>query len=370
MKKYFFIILLSDYANAQDPTFSDPINNRSYFHPTSLSVLRGIEGGGNYQTNMVGVLPIIRTGYCYFNCSYKFKDKVYLGQGFSYLNDAEGKNPQIKTSSFKANIINFRWFYKKWEVVNCDNFQNKPFVAMGLYLGWFTKSLNTGDLIFSKQIEAWSSTPVSNSDYSLYNRRTRADIGGNFQVKFPISKYAKTNYNWIGNISASVHHLQSPRNNMDADTEASFVKNGGGISLPRYSVYIFSVIHTNPNILSKEFYAQIETQRPIKRIVIGTNFFIKGGLISIGAAFSSYNIENYRKNVNTFISTINFVIINPSKNGSSAIFTKFFISYTSVLSGLGYAPIINKYGSIQVGFKMSVNSGCSYDKVVCPPTLF
>jgi len=241
---------------------------------------------------------------------------------------------------------------------------------MGLYFGWFTKSLNTDDLIFSKQIEAWSSTPVSNSDYSLINRRTRADIGGNFQLKFPISKYANTNYNWIGNIAASVHHLQSPRNNMDADTEASFVKNGGGISLPRYSVYTFSLINTNPNILSKEFYAQIETQRPIKRIVIGTNFFIKGGLISIGAAFSSYNIENYRKNVNTFISTINFIIIKPSKNGSSAIFTKFFISYTSVLSGVGYVPIINKYGSIQVGFKMSVNSGCSYDKVVCPSTLF
>jgi len=357
------LALLSFDANAQDPTFSDPINNRSYFHPTSLTVLKGIEGGGNYQTNMVGVLPIIRTGYCYFNGSYKVNDKVYIGHGLSYLNDAEGNNPQIKTSNFKANIINFRWFYKKWEGLNCDNYQNKPFVAMGLYLGCFTKSLNTGDLIFSKQIEAWSSTPVLSSDYSLYNRRTRADIGGNFQIKFPILKYANTNYYWSGNISASVHHLQSPRNNVNANTEASFVKNGGGVSLPRYSVYTFSLIHTNPNILSKEFYLQIETQRPIKRIVVGTHFFIDKKL-SIGTAFSSNNIEHYRKNVNTFIVTINF-ILKDLDQGSGVILRKFFISYTSVLSGVGYVPMVNKYGSIQVGFKLSKNNDCNFKTTIC-----
>ncbi len=364
MKKYFFIILLSDYANAQDPTFSDPINNRSYFHPTSLTVLKGIEGGGNYQTNMVGVLPIIRTGYFYFNSSYKANDKVYIGHGLSYLNDSEGKNPQIKTSSFKANIINFRWFYKKHEGLNCDNYQNKPFVAMGLYLGWFTKSLNTADLVFSKQIEAWSSTPVLNNDYSLYNRQTRADIGVNFQLKFPISKLFFINSEaWSGNILASVHHLQSPRNSVDANTEASFVKNSAGVSLPRYSVYTFSLINTNPKRLTKEFYSQIETQRPIKRIVIGTHFFIDRKL-SIGAAFSSYNIEHYRKNVNTFIGTISF-ILKPLDKGSSVILRKFFISYTSVLSGLGYAPMVNKFGSIQVGFKLSKNNDCNFKTTIC-----
>jgi hypothetical protein len=363
VKKYFFIILLSDYANAQDPTFSDPINNRSYSHPTSLTVLKGIEGGGNYQTNMVGVLPIIRTGYCYFNGSYKVDKGVYIGHGLSYLNDSEGKNPQIKTSSFKANIINFRWFYKKYEGLNCDNYQNKPFIAMGLYLGWFTKSLNTGDLVFSKQIEAWSSTPVLNNDYSLYNRQTRADIGGNLQFKFPISKLLRLRSDaWSGNISASVHHLQSPRNSVDANTEASFVKNGAGVSLPRYSVYSFSLINTDPTRLTKEFYAQIETQTPIKRIVIGTHFFIDRKL-SIGAAFSSYNIEHYRKNVNTFIVTINFISKKTSTKG--VILRKFFISYTSVLSGLGYAPMVNKFGSIQVGFKLSKNNDCNFKTTIC-----
>ena len=366
--KYLILIItifVFDISKAQDPTFSDPINNRNYFHPTSLTVLKGIEGGGNYQSNLVGVLPNPRTGYFFVNAAYKVNKGVYIGHGLSYLNDAEGKNPQIKTNSFKANIINFRWFYKKYEGLNCDNFQNKPFVAMGLYLGFFTKSLTTSDLIFSKQIEAWSSTPISTSDLSLYNRQTRADIGGNVQFRFPISKLFFFNSDaWSGDISASVHHLQSPRNGLDGNTEASFVKNVGGVSLPRYSVFTFSLINTNPTSLTKEFYSQVEIQRPIKRIVVGTHFFIDKSF-SIGAAFSSYNIEQYRRNVNTFISTINFML-KPLDKGKSVILRKFFISYTSVLSGVGYAPFVNKFGSIQVGFKISKNNDCNFKTTLCP----
>jgi len=348
---------------SQDATFSDPLNNKSYFHPTNINVLKGFEAGCNYQTNLLGVVPNPQTGFFYFNGSYKINNKVFLGQGFSIMNDVEGKTPQLRTTSFKANLINFKWFYKKNDGLNCENFFNRPLISMGLYAGFFSKSINSSELIFSKQIESWSSTPVSTSQLQMYDSQTRADIGGNIQIRFPISNLFIFNSDtWSGDLSYSVHHLQSPSRNRVANTEASFIIQNQNIILPRYNVLSFYLL--NKNLKSQEIFVQYEFQRPIKRLSAGINFFLNSQL-SMCTALSSYKLDDWQKNINTLITTINFF---PPKlaNREMVKSYKLFFTYTSVLSGVGYAPLINKFGSIQVGIKFFRNNDCNQKTNDCP----
>jgi hypothetical protein len=351
----------SENVSAQDATFSDPLNNRTYFHPTLINVLKGIEAGCSGQTNLVGVQPNPKTAFVYVNGSYKISKNFYCGHGLSITNDKEGNSPSISTTSIKVNAVNLRWFYKKFEGLNCDNYQNKPYVSMGLYIGMFNKSLNSGDLIFSKQITEWSANPISTADIELYKSVNKTDIGGNIEIRFPISKLFLFNRdNWSGNLCYSVHHLQSPTNSIKA-TEASFLIQNQNVVLPRYNVYTLSIL--NKVALSRELFIQYERQKPIQRIIIGTNFFLHKQF-SLTLAASNYNVHSWIKNVNTIITTVNFFTPKIEKSKSTSIY-KFYFSYTSVISGLGISPVVNKFGSVQVGIKFSKNTDCNFLTTEC-----
>ena len=356
------LIFTDTKTSAQDATFSDPINNKTYFHPGVSSVLKGIEAGCSAQTNFVGVQPNPKTGFIYLNGSYKISKKFYAAHGISILNDREGKYPQINTTSIKVNMINLRWFYKKFEGLNCDNFLNKPFFSMGFYLGMFNKSINTSDLVFSQQIADWSATPISSSNIELYSSINKTDMGGNIEFRFPISKLFFINKDdWSGSLCYSVHHLQST-NNRIKPTEASFVILHQNVVLPRYHIFTFSILSKGK--LNREIFIQYERQRPIQRILTGVNVFLHPQL-SLTLAASNHTFVNWTKNINSLICTAN-LFPNKREKGRNTSIYKLFFSYTSVISGIGISPIINKYGSFQIGIKFSKNYDCNFSTTDCP----
>lgn len=356
------VVSICNNANAQDATFSDPINNKTYFHPGVTSVLKGTEAGCSAQTNFVGVQPNPKAGFIYLNGSYKISKKFYASHGLSVLNDREGKSPQINTTSIKANMINLKWFYKKFEGINCDNFLDKPYFSMGFYLGMFNKSINTSDLIFSQQIVDWSATPISSSNIELYSSINKTDVGGNIEFRFPISELFFINKdNLSGSLCYSVHHLQST-NNRIKPTEASFVIQNQNIVLPRYHIFTFSLL--SKENLNKELFLQYERQRPIQRIMTGVNVFLHPQL-ALTVAVSNYTFVNWTKNINSLICTAN-LFSNKREKGRDTSIYKFFFSYTSVLSSIGISPIVNKYGSFQVGIKFSKNYDCNFSTTDCP----
>jgi hypothetical protein len=259
-------------------------------------------------------------------------------------------------------MINLKWFYKKFEGLNCDNFLDKPYFSMGLYLGMFNKSINTSDLVFSQQIVEWSATPISNSNIELFSSVNKTDVGGNIEFRFPISELFSINRdNLSGSLCYSVHHLQST-NNRIKPTEASFVIQNQNIVLPRYHIFTISLL--SKENLNKELFLQYEHQRPIQRVMAGVNVFLHPQL-ALTLAVSNHTFLNWTKNINSLICTAN-LFTNKKEKGRDTSIYKFFFSYTSVLSGIGISPIVNKYGSFQIGIKFSKNYDCNFSTTDCP----
>lgn len=361
-----FIMLASKSLSAQDGTFSDPLNNKAYFHPTFTGILKGFECGLSTQSTHIGVQPSPLTSFAYVNGSYKIgKTAFYAGHGVSFNHDAEGAAPRINTTGFKLNAINMKWFYGKNEKIDCDNYFRKPFVAMGFYIGMFNKSIGSGDLIFSKQLVDWSNRPINNSIPNLLPSTTKTDFGGNFEFRFPISQLFMLNRDqWTGSMSYSVHHLQSAPNSNKA-TEASFLAGNQNVLLPRYHVYTLTVL--NRSRLSKEMFFQWEYQRPVRRVMAGINFFVVSRF-SMTVAASSHTIMKWSKNINTVIFTANYYTFNQNSVRHQDFF-KFFFTYATVVNGLGISPVINRFGSIQIGMKYSRNTRCKFTTNDCPDFL-
>jgi hypothetical protein len=351
---------------AQDGTFSDPLNNKAYFHPTHTGILKGFVAGISMQSAYIGVQPSPVTSFAYLNGSYKIgKTAFYCGHGVSFNRDAEGAAPRINTTGIKINAINMKWFYGKNEKIDCDNYYRKPYLSMGFYIGVFNKSIGSGDLIFSKQLVDWSNKPINNSIPNLIPSSTKTDFGGNIELRFPISQLFMLNRDqWTGSISYSVHHLQSAPKSSKA-TEASFLAGNQNVLLPRYHVYTLSLLHRSR--LSKEIFMQWEYQRPVRRIMAGINFFIISRF-SMTVAASSHTMLKWSKNINTLIFTANYFTYNQNSVRHQDFF-KFFVTYATVVNGLGISPVINRYGLFQIGMKYSRNTRCKFTTNECPDFL-
>ena len=346
---------------AQDANFQTPLNNKTFFHPSHIGILRGVEGGIYSQTIFFGVRPNPINNHAFISGSYKIGKGFYCGQGLSVNYDGEGASPRISTTSIKLNAVNIRWFYRKHEKINCDNYYTLPNVSMGYYLGVFNKSINNGEMIFSKQIVDWTQNPISTANPELFQSVTKPDFGGSVAIQFPISKlFIFNNDFWIGNFCYSMHHMQSTGN--DKPTEASFIVQNQNVVLPRYQVMTFSLL--NKNNLHKEIFVQYEKQQPVRRYMAGINFFINPQ-IAFTVTGTSHNIGKWSRNINSLIFTAN-MYTKRKEIGRDLFLTKFYISYASVITGIGISPFVNRFGSLQIGFKFSRNKGCNLITTGCP----
>lgn len=347
---------------SQDANFNTPLNNRTFFHPSQINVLSGFETGLYSQSIFFGVRPNPKNNHAYLNGSYKIGKGVYCGHGLSLNYDTEGASPRISSTSLKINAVNFRWFYRKNEKIKCDNFFTMPNVSMGFYVGMFNRSLNSGELIFSKQIAEWTQTTISSENPELFLSVTKPDFGGTVAIQFPISQLFKwTNDFWIGNFCYTTHHLQSPRRAVKP-TEASFIIINQNVVLPRYHVLFFSVL--NKQALHKEAFIQFEQQQPIRRLMAGYNFFLNPQL-ALTITGSSHNMGKWLRNINSVILTAN-VFTKRKEVGRDQLISKFYLSYASVISGIGISPFVNRFGSIQLGIKFSRNKDCYNSPTDCP----
>ena len=149
MKKYFFIIVfliaLIGKARGQDPQFSQFYSNSLYLAPSFAGLIAHNRLSFNYRNQW----PEIPNGYVTYSVSFdKYFEKFHSGLGVLFLKDEAG--------SGKLRTTNIGLQYS-FDIRIVKNWHFRP----GMHLSYTERGIDFGDLVWSDQISASSTSPTS-----------------------------------------------------------------------------------------------------------------------------------------------------------------------------------------------------------------
>ena len=166
--KNIFLVFLICYSCrqcfAQDPSFSQIENTRSYSHPSSFTFRQGIEIQMAHRIQWSNLYGDFRTT---FISAFLQGDRIKSGFGISVLQDIEGDG-RLKTQTFNFNY--------RFSIIG--GFEIPRSLVISLYGGMTTRSIDWSKLVFSDQIDpVWGIYKGSEQSAPLSQNRATPNIG-------------------------------------------------------------------------------------------------------------------------------------------------------------------------------------------------
>lgn len=318
--KLFLFILLFIFCSwrsyAQDPSFSQIENTKSYTHPSLFTMRQGIELGMAHRIQWNKLYGDFKTTY--FSAFLQHNERIGLGYGITYLQDEEGDG-KLKTQNFNLNIRALRTIGIKLPKLGLTI----SHVIISMYVGVIKKSIDWSKLVFSDQIDpVWGIDKASGQSFPQLENSLIMTNGFGFTFKgYKIISQRRLPFN----LSFDVKHA-----NIFAREEESLL--GLHALLPRLIAFTAST-----TFQPSEYYGlpllkpvlRFESQMGIKRMEYGSLIGLakESQTIYTGLYYSQqWSPFNYL-NANSFIILIGF------EKATNSILYTFGYSYDFNTSG-------------------------------------
>ncbi len=167
----FLLFFCCFYCKAQDPSFSQIENTRTYSHPSSFNFNQGVEMQMAHRIQWSNLYGDFSTT---FISAFLQNGRIKSGFGLSVFQDVEGDG------SLKTQTFNFNYRYSIFGGYNIPRS-----LVVSLYGGITTRSVDWSKLIFSDQIDpVWGIYKSSNQSVPLTQNNAAPNIGFGFTYKW------------------------------------------------------------------------------------------------------------------------------------------------------------------------------------------
>ncbi len=269
----FIVFAFSFKGNAQDPNFSQFLNNPVYYNPA----LAAINGGYTFRSHARNLWAPIPGRFNTFAVSFEAEVVPKLGVAVQAFSDVAGE------ALLRTNGGHMSYAYRPIETKNF-------MIQFGVNAGFINKSIDWSKLRFSDQYDE-SLGEIGNSKFIApnYNNVTYIDFGSGICARFNHeSKKGKAYKKLVSTFGFSVMHLNQP-------SDAFFNQNR---FLPMKYVFMGNTtLLLNTTIISPAVI--YERQQDFQTFTVGMSY-VKNPLI-IGIYFRNQTSYNNRASFDSFI---------------------------------------------------------------------
>jgi type IX secretion system PorP/SprF family membrane protein len=315
----FFVVGLSLFAQAQDPTFSQFYASRSYMNPAFTGVEKGLCLVSAYRNHYFGVPTqgAFRTMYAAFEVQ---EPLIRSGLGIVMYQDEAG-DARLMTQSVRANYA----YHIPLSDASRGGFASE--IMVGMSAGWLQRSINWSKLTFLDQIDAVqgftqpsAAVPIVRP-VSFFDASAGAVWRGVFQMPH-------SNEDMYANVGIAAAHITPQDESLLGKPTARPLRLTlhGGVELPVrwFDGQYLAAVRWSPNV-------KMEWQQGQLLGTIGAFAQFGGGYLGIFHQNKYFVPENLNTNALMFNAGMKFPFENSGNNMLIGI------SYDANTTGLGTA---------------------------------